>query len=55
LVSKTTVGAERSRATLRVVGEHPVKEALEAVEPSLPERLVDRFERLLDGVLADDP
>ena len=36
---------------LVVADEHRTAELLEAADPSLPERLVDRFTRLVDGLL----
>ncbi|MFB6096160.1 MAG: winged helix-turn-helix transcriptional regulator [Haloferacaceae archaeon] len=42
--NRVTLALRRPEATLELLG---------AVEPSLPERLVDRFERLLDGLLSE--
>lgn len=42
----------RNRVTLVPVCPEASVRLLRAVEPSLPERLVDRFERLVDGLLA---
>ncbi|WP_276300445.1 winged helix-turn-helix transcriptional regulator [Halorussus lipolyticus] len=56
LVEQDVVRKERdsaNRVTLKLVAPERTVELLNAVEPSLPERLVDRFERLLDGLLAD--
>lgn len=41
----------RNRVTLVLVRPTDTIELLERIEPSLPERLVDRFERLLDPLL----
>lgn len=57
LVEQDVVRKERdsaNRVTLELVAPERTVELLDAVEPSLPERLVDRFERLLDGLLADE-
>jgi predicted transcriptional regulator len=42
------------RVTLAVARPQRTRALLEAVEPSVPERLVDRFTRLVDDVLAVD-
>lgn len=42
------------RVTLSIAAPERVGRALAAVEPSLPERLVDRFGRLVDGLLRVD-
>jgi predicted transcriptional regulator len=44
---------ERGRVTLAVTDRQAVLASLEEITPSLPERLVDRFTRLVDGVLFD--
>jgi predicted transcriptional regulator len=41
----------RNRVTLALTEPEATVEVLGRIEPSLPERLVDRFERLLDGLL----
>ena len=41
----------RGRVTLVLADPDWIGAHLDAVEPSLPERLVDRFDRLLDGLL----
>ncbi len=43
----------RGRVTLALANEARVARALQTVTPSLPERLVDRFTRLVDGLLAE--
>lgn len=42
---------ERGRVTLVLDDPERVGELLAAVEPTVPERLVDRFTRLVDGLL----
>jgi len=42
---------ERGRVTLLLADEDLVAGLLGYIEPSLPERLVDRFSRLVDGLL----
>lgn len=44
---------EQNRVTLTVPEERAALAALAAVEPSLPERMVDRFARLVDNLLAE--
>ncbi|PSP53148.1 ArsR family transcriptional regulator [Halobacteriales archaeon QH_7_68_42] len=43
----------RGRVTLVLADPDWIGSHLDAVEPSLPERLVDRFDRLLDGLLPE--
>lgn len=43
----------RGRVTLVLADPDWIGAHLDAVEPSLPERLVDRFDRLLDGLLPE--
>ena len=43
----------RGRVTLVLADPDWIGAHLDAVEPSLPERLVDRFDRLLDGLLSE--
>ena len=43
----------RGRVTLALADEERAARALAAVEPTLPERLVDRFTRLIDGLLEE--
>jgi len=43
----------RGRVTLALADEERAARALAAVEPTLPERLVDRFTRLVDGLLQE--
>lgn len=52
LVSKQYDSA--GRVTLSIAAPTRVGRALAAVEPSLPDRLVDRFSRLVDGLLHVD-
>lgn len=52
LVTKEYDGA--GRVTLSLAAPERVGRALAAVEPTLPERLVDRFSRLVDGLLRLD-
>jgi predicted transcriptional regulator len=57
LVEQDVVRKERddaNRVTLELTNPERTVELLDTVEPSLPERLVDRFERLLDGLFADE-
>ena len=41
------------RVTLALADHETVAHLLDALQPSLPERLTDRFTRLVDGLLAD--
>lgn len=45
---------ERDRVTLALSRPATTASALREIEPSLPERLVDRFTRLVDGLVADE-
>ncbi|WP_232688378.1 winged helix-turn-helix transcriptional regulator [Halobacterium zhouii] len=42
---------QRNRVTLALTRPEETVRALEVVQPSAPERFVDRFERLVDGLL----
>jgi predicted transcriptional regulator len=44
---------ERGRVTLVLADPDWIGDHLDAVHPSLPGRLVDRFDRLLDGLLSE--
>lgn len=44
---------ERNRVTLVLADPDRTAQYLDAVEPSLPDRLVDRFDRLLDDLLQE--
>jgi len=44
---------QRGRVTLVLAAPDRTMEYLETVDPSLPERLVDRFDRLLDDLLPE--
>ena len=44
---------EGNRVTLAVGNRENAARLLETVEPSVPDRLVDRFTRLVDGLLAE--
>lgn len=44
---------ERNRVTLRLANREQTGELLSTVEPSVPDRLLDRFTRLVDGLLED--
>jgi predicted transcriptional regulator len=57
LVEQDVVRKKRdsaNRVTLELVAPERTVELLDTVEPSFPERLMDRFERLLDGLLAEN-
>lgn len=43
----------RNHVTLRIARPDETVEMLRAIKPSLPERLVDRFTRLVDSLVAD--
>ncbi|ADD04528.2 ArsR family transcription regulator [Natrialba magadii ATCC 43099] len=45
---------ERNRVTLRLANAEGTGRLLSTVEPTVPDRLVDRFTRLVDGLL-DEP
>jgi predicted transcriptional regulator len=45
---------ERGRVTLRLTRPRRTAELLASVSPSLPERFVDRFTRLVDDLLAEE-
>ncbi|MFD1634966.1 winged helix-turn-helix transcriptional regulator [Haloplanus ruber] len=45
---------DRDRVTLALSRPAATASALREIEPSLPERLVDRFTRLVDGLVADE-
>jgi predicted transcriptional regulator len=45
---------ERNHVTLALARPEETARMLRAVEPSLPERLVDRFSRLLDNLVAEE-
>ena len=51
LVAKTY--DERGRVTLSLVEEERVADLLSTIQPGLPDRLVDRFTRLVDQLLAE--
>lgn len=57
LVEQDVVAKERdsrNRVTLVLVHRDETSELLAAVSPSLPDRFVDRFTRLVDGLLTGD-
>jgi predicted transcriptional regulator len=45
---------DRHRVTLTLARPDETARMLREIEPSLPERLVDRFDRLLDNLVADE-
>lgn len=46
---------ERSRVVLRLANPEQTGELLSTVEPTVPDRLLDRFTRLVDGLLEGKP
>lgn len=54
LVERTVVEKEydeRNRVVLRLANRERTAELLSAIEPTVPDRLLDRFTRLVDGLL----
>ncbi|WP_306052672.1 winged helix-turn-helix transcriptional regulator [Natronococcus wangiae] len=46
---------DRNRVTLRLANPEQTGELLSTIEPTVPDRLLDRFTRLVDGLLESAP